>query len=123
MKGEDRRSVNKLLPASIMLEQENNPSLVFSSYCMKNQERALGWIYFAGTSWLEDLPDTASASNLVVELPEMTNSAFEIEFWDTVQGKPISKTTARPVNGSLRFKAPLFYRDTAFKVKNKPSKK
>jgi hypothetical protein len=65
----------------------------------------------------QNVPSVIGAS---VRLESLALGEYEVEFWDTLHGRPLSKITVRTKNdGSLPVPLPEVKKDVAFKVKPK----
>lgn len=116
MKGEDRRDPEMIAYTPRLLLDNQYTSLI-DSQCLKSTARALGWIYQAqGFSALDPMAPP-SVSNLVLQLSGMTNTALNVEFWDTIVGRKVRELETTAAQGTLTVDVPPFARDIAFKVK------
>ena len=88
--------------------------------CSASDSKAIGWVYYTGSSWLEELPIRATADDLQVTFDNMADSTYTVEFWDTSEGKCALSKNVLCENGSLQIEFPQFTRDIAFKVKQNP---
>jgi hypothetical protein len=85
--------------------------------CFGTPTRAQGWIYnMTGFETLD--PATSPPDNtLTLRLTGMHNAAYEIEFWDTLQGKPIQTARETARGKVLIVPMPPIVRDVAFKLR------
>lgn len=93
-----------------------SPALEFQAIVFKNKTICNGWVYYTG-NWIGTLSENATTDALYVELKNMANGLFQVEFWDTMKGEIVSSATAKSDKTKLIIKAPRFTRDIAFKVK------
>ena len=116
MAGEDRRDPELQISVPEIRTRDTMEDGI-DIQCLKNKTRAFGWIYVSDNFEETDPAGPQVCTNVTVRLDNMSAGSFEIEYWDTISGKPSSKESAASDNGSLLLKVPPFARDTAFKVK------
>ncbi len=116
MKDEDRRDPS-LLSHTPVLTMPPAPGVNALSFSLKNNTRALGWIYDAPAFEVSDTETHPTLSNLVVRLDNMTNGMYRIEFWNTTRGEVTQRQTREVKDTKLTLTVPPFSRDIAFKVK------
>ncbi len=116
MKGEDRRDP-ALLPVVPVILQNGAMSETLDAQCLKNRRRALGWIFLTGAFQHRDPAGTTVEAGVSLELTNLQDGSYDVEFWDTTAGRPVAKSKATTQYGSLSVPVPAFARDIAFKVK------
>lgn len=89
--------------------------------CLRNNERAYGWIHHTARFEEIDPEGTATMTNLVVSLGGMSAGRYRAEFWNTKVGVPVSKARLAASDGELKATSPPFARDIAFKIKKERS--
>lgn len=118
MAGEDRR--NPAMQAALPRLTGDPPATRLASQCLKDRSHALGWIYRTRSFEAADPTDTGSLSGLALTLTDMDDGEYQVQFWDTVAGRPVADVHAAAEKGSLTVAVPPFARDIAFKVKPDP---
>jgi len=116
MKGVDRRdpSMKMHRPALLVGEQAASGLAV---ECMRSPRLALGWIYHTERFPSIDPSGEPTVMELTVRLDGMSGGAYDVEFWDTMAGKAVSRRRYASRNGLLVVQVPPFARDIAFKAR------
>ena len=106
-----------MLMATPELLIDDVATTAFAVQCLRNKERAFGWIYRSTDFSDTDPLGPASVKGITLKLNNMAPGKFRVEFWDTVAGKPVSQLSIPSKDGALTAGVPAFARDIAFKVK------
>ena len=87
---------------------------------LQARDRAWLWLFHRAASWKATVTDQhppPELSDVALELREMPEGAYRVEWWDTRTGN-VQKTDQTESRGRvLRLSAPAFTRDLAVKVK------
>lgn len=118
MRGEDRRDPQMLMRA-LTLKLPDRGSSQLGAECLASSTRAYGWIYSAAAYARHASRQATPVSGLTVSLSTSQDATFDVEFWDTSQGKRVARTTAETEDGAISFRVPAFEKDIAFKVKKR----
>jgi hypothetical protein len=119
MAGEDKRdpSLKQCIPN--LSFQGDSASI--GAQCMKNDTRALGWIYNSD-AYGNDAPVAPQPiANLILGIDEMKPGKCTVEFWDTRDGGCISREDITATQGTIAVSVPPFAHDIAFKIKSVPA--
>jgi hypothetical protein len=116
MTGEDRRDAELKVSTPEMLVNGAQASDL-DVQCLKNRRRALGWLFVRSTFGQTDPKGEARQKNVTVRFAGMDEGEYEVQFWDTQEGKMLERKTIRAVQGLVSAPVPAFARDLAFKVK------
>jgi hypothetical protein len=120
MEGEDRRAADmKMTPPELLINDA--PTSILASQCLRNKEKALGWIYRQGDFSTTDPLGTPSMTGVTLRLNNMAAGKFNVEFWDTTAGKALTHLSVASKDGILAVGVPDFARDIAFKVRGQES--
>jgi hypothetical protein len=130
MNGEDRRDPSlaqcyvryTISPAAegsggVRLRAEGQRPDHTGVWCLKNGDRALGWITRTMEYPAIDPRGPPTATNMVMVLDSMNPGSRIVEFWNTTDGAPVRRVNATVTDASLTVPIPPFARDIAFKVK------
>lgn len=88
-----------------------------AAQCLKNRNRALGWIYHSEDFSSVDLQGNTMVTNLTLRMKDMCDGNFYVEFWNTIAGRPVAKISVQTENKVLIVNVPGFIRDIAFKIR------
>jgi hypothetical protein len=117
--GEDRRDPEMVRRYPTLLSGTAQDRTV-TVQCVGNRERAYGWIYHNSRFGAIDPLGEAAKDGLVLAMRGMKAGDYQIEFWDTNEGKRISVVIASCAKAGavLSVDVPAFARDIAFKLKS-----
>ena len=116
MRGVDRRDPTMTVVQPGLLIGEA-PAEGLAAQCMRSRQRAIGWIYHTVRFGAIDPAGDPTVDALTLRVPDMTDGAYHVEFWDTVVGKPVARVRTAAKSGILAVKVPPFARDIAFKAR------
>lgn len=117
MQGEDRRDPEMRM-APVAITRNDLTQTVVRAQCLANRRQALGWLYVTDRFDKTDPRGKPACVNLRVHISSMDPGPRTVEFWDTIEGRPLSTTPVAPdPNGGVEFDVPPFARDIAFKIK------
>ena len=116
MSGEDRRDP-ELKTATPELLVNGSAASDLDVQCLKNRRKALGWVFVRSTFGQTDPRGLVKLKELTVRLSGLDEGEYDVQFWDTQDGKVVERKTIRAAKGVLSAPAPAFARDLAFKVK------
>jgi hypothetical protein len=104
--------------APLLLNDPAGPPGRLAVRCMKNRERAIGWIYHVTQFECLDPAGDPTTTDLALQLGDWLLGEYEVEFWNTETGEPVLRETRRlPAGGRFSLPVPAFSRDIAFKVR------
>lgn len=116
MAGEDKRD-RTLAWCSPDITPPEGSLAKLSAQCLKNKTSALGWIYRSADFSRAKPAGGAQITNAVLRLTDMAEGSFNVEYWDTVAGKPLTTNVVTTSGGTLACQVTPFGRDTAFKAR------
>ena len=118
-RGEERRNRN-LETADGTISTEAGEALDdLAALALQNDHSGYFWIYERGAlrSEADALFVPQSRSDIALELDNLIDGSYRVEFWDTWQGGRLSELTAEAKDGTLRFPVPAFMNDIAGKFR------
>lgn len=120
VRGVDRRDPSMTMQSPSLLSGGGTADGV-AVQCMHNRREAIGWIY--RTSSFSDIDPGATPPDdvLTMQLTNMQNGPYAVEFWDTILGTPVRKMRSVCREETLRVEVPPFSRDIAFKLQRDPA--
>ena len=122
MAGVDRRDPAMRVSTPVFTREDNAvPGL--DVQCLKSRNQALGWIFYAAAFATLDPARSPATTGILMELKEMSDGPYYVEFWDTVSGRCIVRDRVHADRGVLSLAVPPFVRDIAFKVQPATGKK
>jgi len=116
MAGEDLRDPDLQMNRP---EVQSRTGIELSAQCLRSKTRGFGWLYRQRDFASVDPAGMAITSNVVMRIDGMAGGAYRVQFWDTLEGKPIAEVEASAEAGTLTVDAPPFARDIAFKIKRR----
>jgi len=116
MNGEDRRGTNMVMTVP-SLTLNSAPAAGFAVRCLQSNEKAYGWIFCSDFDSVDD--DDPPSGGIVLTLQQMSEGSFDVEFWNTVEGKPVASIVVPSSEHILTVDVPAFTRDIAFKARKR----
>lgn len=117
-KGEDRRLKNYQFDIVKVIAEVDGNKIPIYAQGMINSKEAFLWIYdLKWTKYEPNRPEPPLINGTLIRLDQMDGGKYDIEFWDTYQGKIIESREVETQDNSLEFKAPPFKKDVACKIK------
>ena len=104
------------LPCEVVLP-EDEPKVL--SYAMSDGRQALLWVIDPNYNYPHGArtAEPAALEGAVVRLPGLPDGSYQIEFWDTWQGRATATVRARCENGVLPVSFPAFQVDAAVRIR------
>lgn len=121
MAGEDRRHP-EMVTYTPQLLNGKAPAVGIDVQCLKDKKTAIGWIFCTTEFDRLDPVGEATVLELKMVFTGMAAGAYNVEFWDTVAGRPlpVKRRVTPDENDTFTIDVPPFARDLAFKVKPVP---
>jgi hypothetical protein len=116
MKGEDARRADQTdLIADV--SSPGDPGAGLAMQCSVGLEGGRGWIYRETDFETIDPSGPATVTDGVLRIKGLGGGPYEIEFWDTILGRPVARAPVRGRGGEASVPLPPFARDLAFKIR------